>query len=116
MLLTDGFENAEEVIYVFLFHCQNVFEHAASGRVVAAQLGDDLAVAPNCNPFGNEVFSDHFEQIEAVIVLRMGPGRESSRIEVWFALELRDAQRDPVPRSHAIRTRPRPERRLARSR
>ena len=47
---------------MFFLDGEDLFDHAARGRILVAEPADDLAVAGDRDAFGDEVFFDHVDQ------------------------------------------------------
>lgn len=68
-----------------------VLEDAAGGGVALPQPLGDLGVGGDGDAFGDQVLLDHFDQVGAVVVLRVGAGGERVGVEVRLAAQLDDA-------------------------
>ncbi len=69
------------IVRVLFLDAENAFEHDPGGRVVVAEVADELAIVLDGDPLGYEVFPNHVDQVLAFGVLRGGAGRQALRIE-----------------------------------
>lgn len=96
MLADPAFEQIGEFVGVLFFLHQDVFEHAARGRIVAVDPGDQLAIAVDRDALGDRILLHHVAQVPAFLVFGMSAGGERIGVEIGFAAELHDAFGDAL--------------------
>ena len=108
------FQDVRHVIRMLFFLRQDVFEDASGGRVFFADVLNDLAVAVDGDPLGDQVFVDHLLEGIAGHVLGVGVFRQQVRVELRLTAQLHDAfgqsvgvLRLPALHVRGIRRRPR---------
>ena len=84
-------EQISKFIGMFFLDCQNGFEHFAGGRIVGAEIGDQVAVAVDGDPFGHQVFVDPVLKLEAFYVLRVASVDKTRWGEVRSASKLHNS-------------------------
>src|SRR5690348_8640498 len=71
--LAELFQQCLHVLGVLLFLGEDLFQHAAGGRVVVAEVLDDFAIAVDRDALGDQVLLDHVDEIIALDVIGMRP-------------------------------------------
>src|ERR1700761_1151660 len=70
---------------------QDVFHHAARGRIVVTQVLDNLAVAVDGDALGHQILLQHIGYIVALCVIGVAAAEQALGVEVGRAIELGDA-------------------------
>src|SRR5687767_2882075 len=81
---------------MFFLDGEDSFEHASGSRIVAAEVGDHLAIAIDRNTLCYEIFLDHFSERRTFNVLGVAAHQQSFGIEIRFALKLNYSLRNLI--------------------
>ena len=75
-------EEVEEIVGMFLFHGEDVFQKSSSRHVLVAEPTDDVAVGSDSDAFGDEIVLDHLDEVVARVVFGVGPITEARGVEI----------------------------------
>src|SRR6476619_467847 len=84
-----------DVVGMLFLDGENLLHHSLRRRILAVQPLDDLAVALDRDPLGDEVLAQHIDERIALDVLRVTPLRQRVRVEIGLTAELHDALGNP---------------------
>src|SRR3546814_6700690 len=92
-LLAKFFQQSAEVFGVLLFLGEDFFHHPTAGRIVAAEVIDDFAIAVDRDALGNQIFLQHFDNVLAFDVVLMRTRPEAIRRSEANTSELQSLMR-----------------------
>jgi hypothetical protein len=84
-------QQGQHVLGMFLFFLKDFLDETGCRRIFVTEPVDDLRIALNGDPLGNEVLLDHRGEIGAFDIFGMTPCRQGLRIEIRLAVQLDDA-------------------------
>src|SRR5215216_3127150 len=75
-----------KVVGMFLFDCENTFEHPSRRRIVGTEVIDHLAITIDRNTLSDKILFYHVSQRSALDVLRVTAHQQTFGIEIRLAL------------------------------